>query len=115
MNLSAYVVSTIPVPGNPYEVVAVLPCGAVLAARACVPAHIGTLRAGLTVGLASIAALLPLTVAAVQPAAAAPTAPLSAWLKAHGLTYGLAGYHTAVGQRGAGARGRHERSPGHPV
>jgi hypothetical protein len=92
VNLSAYVVSTIPVPGNPYEVVAVLPCGAVLAARACVPAHIGTLRAGLTVGLASIAALLPLTVAAVQPAAAVPTAPLSAWLRAHGLTYGLAGY-----------------------
>jgi hypothetical protein len=92
MNLSAYVVSTIPVPGNPYEVVAVLPCGAVLAARACVPAHIGTLRASLTVGLASIAALLPLTVAAVQPAAVVPTAPLSAWLRAHGLTYGLAGY-----------------------
>jgi hypothetical protein len=92
INLSAYVVSTIPVPGNPYEVVAVLPCGAVLAARACVPAHIGTLRAGLTVGLATIAALLPLTAAAVQPAAVVPTAPLSAWLSAHGLTYGLAGY-----------------------
>jgi hypothetical protein len=95
VNLAAYVVSTIPVPGNPYEVVAVLPCGAVLAARACVPAHIGTQRAVLTVGLASIAALLPLTVAAVQPAAAAPTAPLSAWLRAHGLTYGLAGYWTS--------------------
>ncbi len=95
VNLSAYVVSTIPVPGNPYEIAAVLPCGAVLAARACVPAHIGTLRAGLTVGLASIAALLPLTVAAIQPAAAAPTAPLSAWLRAHGLTYGLAGYWTS--------------------
>ena len=30
--------------------------------------------------------------AATQPAAAVPTAPLSAWLQAHGLTYGLAGY-----------------------
>jgi hypothetical protein len=95
VNLSAYVVSTVPVPGNPYEIVAVLPCGAVLAARACVPAHIGTVRAGLTVGLASIAALLPLTAAAFQPAAVVPTAPLSAWLKAHGLTYGLAGYWTS--------------------
>jgi hypothetical protein len=95
VNLAAYVVSTIPVPGNPYEVAAVLPCGAVLAARACVPARIGTLRAGLTVGLACIAALLPLTAAAVQPAAVVPTAPLSAWLREHGLTYGLAGYWTS--------------------
>ena len=46
INLSMYVISTMPIPSNPYEVVAVLPCGAVLAARACVPGHIvGTLRA----------------------------------------------------------------------
>ena len=92
INLSAYVISTMPVPSNPYEVVAVLPCGAVLAARACVPAHIGTLRAGMAVGLAALAALLTLTAAADRPAAAVPVAPLSAWLKVHGLTYGLAGY-----------------------
>ena len=93
INLSAYVISTMPIPSNPYEVVAVLPCGAVLAARACVPGHIaGTLRAGMAAGLAAIAALLPLAIAAARPAAAVPTAPLSAWLKAHGLTYGLAGY-----------------------
>ena len=118
VNLSAYVVSTIPVPGNPYEIVAVLPCGAVLAARACVPAHIGTLRAGLTVGLASIAALLPLTVAAVQPAAAAPTAPLSAWLRAHGLTYGIAGYWTSSAttlQSGNGVQVRAVAMPGRQV
>ena len=36
--------------------------------------------------------MLPLTAAATRPAAAVPTAPLSAWLQAHGLTYGLAGY-----------------------
>jgi hypothetical protein len=78
---------------NPYEIVAVLPCGAVLAARALVPGHlVGTLRAGLATGLAAIAALLPMTAAAARPAATAPTAPLSAWLEAHGLTYGLAGY-----------------------
>jgi hypothetical protein len=93
INISAFVISTMPGLVGPWEIAAVLPCGAVLAARACVPAHLaGTLRAGLTVGLAFIAALLPLTVAAGQPAAAVPTAPLSAWLRAHGLTYGLAGY-----------------------
>ncbi len=92
INLSAYVISTMPGPGNPYEVVAVLPCGAVLAARACVPAHIGALRAGMAAGLAAVAALLLLTIAAARPVDAVPTAPLSAWLEAHELTYGLAGY-----------------------
>jgi len=93
VDLSAYVISTMPMPTNPYEVVAVLPCGAVLAARACVPGQMaGTLRAGMATGVAAIAALLTLTAAAARPAAAAPTAPLSAWLEAHGLTYGLAGY-----------------------
>jgi hypothetical protein len=93
LDLSAYVISTMPVLTNPYEVVAVLPCGAVLAARACVPGHMaGPLRTGTATGLAAIAALLTLTAAAARPAAAAPTAPLSAWLEAHGLTYGLAGY-----------------------
>jgi hypothetical protein len=92
INLSAYVVSTMPVPGSPHEVVAVLPCGAVLAARGCVPSHIGTLRAVMATGLTSLAALLTLTIAAARPTAAVPTAPLSAWLEAHGLTYGLAGY-----------------------
>ncbi len=93
IDLSAYVVSTIPVRSNPYEVVAAVPCGAVLAARACVPGQMaGPLRAGITAGLAAIAALLTLTTAAARPAAAAPTVSLSAWLEAHGLTYGLAGY-----------------------
>ena len=93
IDISAYVISTIPVLSNPYEIAAVLPCGAVLAARAFVLGHIaGTLRVGIATGLVAIAALLPLSVAAAQPAAAVPTASLSAWLKAHGLTYGLAGY-----------------------
>ncbi len=93
INIFAYVISTVPVSSNPYEIAAVLPCGAVLAARALVPGHIGdTLRDGMAVGLVAIGALLPLTAAAAQPAAAVPAASLSAWLKAHGLTYGLAGY-----------------------
>jgi hypothetical protein len=68
INLVAYVISTMPIPTNPYEVVAVLPCGAILAARACVPGRIGsTLRAGLATGLAAIAALLPLAIATPRP------------------------------------------------
>ena len=47
---------------------------------------------GLVTSLAAVVALLPLATAAARPAAAAPTAPLAAWLEAHGLTYGLAGY-----------------------
>jgi hypothetical protein len=93
INLAVYVVSTMPIPSNPYEVVGILPCGAVLAARGCVPRHIpDRLRAGLATGLAATVALLPLAIAAARPAAPAPTAPLAAWLEAHGLTYGLAGY-----------------------
>ena len=93
IDISAYVISTVPVSSNPYEIAAVLPCGAVLAARAFVPGHIGgTLRDGMATGLVAIGALLPLTAAAAEPAAAVPTASLSAWLEAHGLRYGLAGY-----------------------
>jgi hypothetical protein len=93
IDLAAYVISTMPILTNPYEIVAVLPCGAVLAARTCVPGQMtGALKAGLVTGLAAIAALLPLTTAAARPAAAVATAPLSEWLEAHGLTYGLAGY-----------------------
>ena len=93
INLAVYVVSTMPIPSNPYEVVAILPCGAVLAARACVPRRIpDRLRAGLTTGLVAAVALAPLAIAAARSPATAPTAPVTAWLKAHGLTYGLAGY-----------------------
>ena len=96
INISVYVISTMPAPGDPWDIIAVLPCGAVLAARALVPGHISdTVQARVATGLVAIAALLPLTVAAIQPAAAVPTAPLSAWLRAHGLTYGLAGYWTS--------------------
>ena len=122
INISVYVISTMPVLGNPYEIVAVLPCGAVLAARACVPGDIGdTLWDGMATGLVAMGALLPLTAAAAQPSAAVPTAPLSAWLKAHGLTYGLAGYWNSSvitlesGNPDSGSRGGHERSSGHPV
>ena len=91
-----YVISKLAYPGNPYELVAVLPFGAVLASRACVPAHItDTLRGRLAIAAATLAALLPLTAAASVPTAATIAAPLTAWLEAHGLTYGIAGYWDA--------------------
>jgi hypothetical protein len=108
INVGAYVISTILRRNNPYEVVAVLPFGAVLAARACVPARIaGAWRARMAIAGAALAALLPLTAAAtVAPRgdqivawsgspAVLPAAPVAAWLKAHGLTYGIAGYWDA--------------------
>jgi hypothetical protein len=92
INVSAYVISTMPLPSNPYEIVGVLPCGAALAARACVPRHItDPLRAGAAIVLAAAAALLPLTTAATRPSVAERTASLSTWLETHGLTYSLAG------------------------
>jgi hypothetical protein len=79
-----------------HEVAAVLPCGAVLAARACVPARITAVpRAFLAVTATALAALLPLAAAATRPPLQPPTAPLVAWLEAHGLTYGVAGYFDA--------------------
>ena len=78
----------------------VLPCGAVLAARACVPARItgritGMPRTFLAVTATALAALVPLAAAATRPALRPATAPLAAWLEAHGLTYGIAGYWDA--------------------
>ena len=122
INISAYVISTMPGPSGQWEVVAVLPCGAVLAARACVPAHLAvTLRVGLTAGLAFLAALLPLTVAASQARSrGAHGAPqrVAQGARTHGRPrrlLGQLGYHLAVGQRGAGSRDHHARSPRHPV
>jgi hypothetical protein len=95
-NVGAYLVSVMPTPRGSREVAAVLPCGAVLAARACVPARIsGTLQARLAVTATALAALVPLGAAAAQPSLRPATAPLATWLEAHGLTYGLAGYWDA--------------------
>ena len=96
VNAAAYVISTVPDPGNTYELVAVLPFGAVLAARACVPARIAdTWRGRVAIVTAAMAALLPLTAAATLPPAGLNEVPVAAWLKAHGLTYGIAGYWDA--------------------
>ncbi len=92
-SIGAYVVSTIPTPSNAREIVAVLPFGAILAARACVPGRIGNLpRARLAMAAAGIAVLLPLAAEAAVPPATPPAALLASWLEAHGLRYGVAGY-----------------------
>ncbi len=96
VNVAAYIFSTIPVPSNNYELVAVLSCGAILAARGLVPGRIaGRRRARVAVALACLAALFPLTAAATMPSAAQRTAPLATWLEAHGLRYGIGWYWDA--------------------
>jgi hypothetical protein len=96
MNVGAYVISTIASPKGTYEMIAVLPFGAVLAARACVPARIvGAWRARIAVATAAAAALLPLIGAGTSPIQGLPAAPLAALLEAHGLTYGIGGYWDA--------------------
>lgn len=93
VNLAVYIVSTLPAPNSPHDIVAVLPCGAILAARALVPDRFASRLAALAAtGFALVAALMPLSVTAAQPSAAPVVAPLAAWLQAHGLSYGLGGY-----------------------
>jgi hypothetical protein len=96
VNLAAYVASTLPSTFSSREIAAVLPCGAVLAARACVPSRIvGARRARAGLAAAALVALLPLAAAATLPPVTPAAVPLAAWLKAHGFTYGIAGYWDA--------------------
>lgn len=108
LNLGVYLASARPEVSGFHEIAAVLPCGAVLAARALVPARITSeLRAMAVVTAAAVIALLPLGFAATRPSVGpalgpaqsdgrnAPTAPLTSFLQAHGLRYGIAGYWEA--------------------
>ncbi|HSZ44562.1 MAG TPA: hypothetical protein VK823_04445 [Streptosporangiaceae bacterium] len=96
INITVYVISSIPTPGDAWELAAVLPCGAVLAARAFVPGHIADpRRARVAIAAAAVVALLPLAAAATRPPAPPPAARLATWLQAHGLTYGIGGYWDA--------------------
>jgi hypothetical protein len=52
-------------------------------------------RAFAAAAAAGLIALLPLATAATRPPVSPATAPLAAWLEAHGLTYGIAGYWDA--------------------
>jgi hypothetical protein len=96
-NVGAYVISVMPLPyTGSHEVIAILPAGAVLAARALVPARIrDPLLAFGAVAATALIALLPLGTAAARPGLRPATAPLSAWLAAHKLTYGIGGYWDA--------------------
>ncbi|MGE5134246.1 MAG: hypothetical protein ACM32E_15255 [Gemmatimonadota bacterium] len=120
INLGVYAVSALPNLHNWREIAAVLPCGAVLAARALVPATLAA-RAPLPAGpvpaprpgcvppagpapaprvrlvltAAVLAAVLPLAAAAVRPPARPAATALASWLRAHGLRYGIAGYWDA--------------------
>jgi hypothetical protein len=95
-NVGTYLVSVMTLPNVAREVAAVLPCGAVLAARALVPARItGRRPAFAAVAATGLIALVPLAAAATRPPMRPATAPLAAWLEAHKLTYGIAGYWDA--------------------
>jgi hypothetical protein len=93
-NIVVYLVSTLPTPGSPHDIVAVLPAGAILGARAVVPARIaGRVTARTATCVAVVAALLPLSLqAAARPPQVPPVTALTAWLEAHGLHYGIGGY-----------------------
>jgi hypothetical protein len=96
LNLAVFIVSVMATTTDQREIAAVLPCGAVLAARACVPGRIvGVTRARVALSAAALAAVLPLAAATTQPPATPPAVALAAWLKAHRLTYGVAGYWEA--------------------
>ena len=98
INLGVYTVSKLPVTAfaSPREIAAVLPCGAVLAARAFVPGRIGhAARGRVAVAAVALAALLPLAAAAARPVETPAAVPVAAWLKAHGYRYGIAGYWDA--------------------
>lgn len=96
INLAVYLVSALPNLHNSREIAAVLPCGAVLAARVLLPARLTSApRARVTLAVAALAAVVPLAAAAVRPPATAPSVPLAGWLRAHRLSYGIAGYWDA--------------------
>jgi hypothetical protein len=96
-NVGAYVISVMPLPfTGSHEVIAILPFGAVLAARALVPSRIrDPLLAFAAVAATALIALVPLGAAATRPALRPATASLSAWLAANHLTYGIGGYWDA--------------------
>jgi hypothetical protein len=87
--------SVLATPGGAHELAVVLPCGAVLAAR-LVPARITSLPVAFAaVVVTALAAVLPLVSAAAASPAQERMAPLTAWLEAHGLKYGVASYWDA--------------------
>ncbi|HEX8007247.1 MAG TPA: hypothetical protein VF482_12540, partial [Trebonia sp.] len=96
-NLGIDVISTAAKPGNSHELAVILPAGAVLAARAIVPARISFPPATfVAVTLTMLAAIAPLPSAATAPPERPFMGPVTAWLEAHGLRYGIADYRLAA-------------------
>jgi len=92
-NIAVYIVSTLPAPNTPHDIVAILPASAVLGATALVPQRITSRVMGaVATAFACAAAVLPLSHAASAPEQTASLDELGSWLQAHGLTYGLGGY-----------------------
>lgn len=95
-NIGLYIVSTLPGPDSPHDIVTVLPCGAVLGARALIPGRITSRARSVAVtAVVAAAALVPLAVTAAQPVTYTSRSQLAGWLRAHGLRYGLSGYWDA--------------------
>lgn len=96
-NLGVDLISTAAEPGRSHELAVILPCGAVLAARAVVPARISFPPAAfVAVTLAALAAIVPLASAATASPVTPFMGPVTTWLQAHGLRYGIAGYWLAA-------------------
>jgi hypothetical protein len=108
LNLGVYLISKGAQADGYREIAAVLPCGAALAARAVVPATFRQASRAVAIAVvAALVALVPLSGAATRPhagpalgpapgdGASTATAPLTAWLEAHQVTYALAGYWSA--------------------
>jgi hypothetical protein len=96
-NICIDVISTAATPANPHELAMILPAGAVLAARSIVPARISfTPTAFIVVALTALAAIAPLASAATAPPVKPFMGPVTTWLEAHGLRYGIASYWLAA-------------------
>jgi hypothetical protein len=93
-NTALYVITPLASLRSPHDLVAVVPCGAILAARALVPDRLPDWRKALVACAVAVSvALVPLSAVAVDskpPAAGSAT--LIGWLRGHGLRYGLSGY-----------------------
>jgi hypothetical protein len=107
-NLGLYLASALPQADGAREIAAVLPCGAVLAARVLIPGELARRALAVPAVVASaLIALIPLATAASRPhlgpatgpapgeGGSAQTAPLTAWLEGHGVTYAVSGYWDA--------------------
>jgi hypothetical protein len=96
-NIGVDVISTAAKPDNPHELAVILPAGAVLAARAIVPARISFPPAAfIAVALTALAGIAPLASAATVPPVRPFMGPVTTWLEAHGLRYGIADYWLAA-------------------